>query len=59
VYTGYRAIHKCRLKLYHEKKKPHVNMIRKEGCLLWAEAHLKWKEEKKWKAALWSDESNI
>ena len=41
-----RAIHKCRLKLYHAKKNPHVNMIQKHCHLLWAKAHLKWTEAK-------------
>ena len=36
------AIHKCRLKLYHAKKNPHVNMIQKHCHLLWAKANLKW-----------------
>ena len=39
---------KCKLKLYHAKKK-------KCHYLLWAKAHLKWSE--KWKTVLWSDES--
>ena len=46
------AIHKCKLKLYHAKEKPYVNMIQKRRCLLWAKAHLKWTEAK-WKTVLW------
>ncbi len=49
---------KCQLKLYHEKRKPYVNMVQKRCGVLWAKAHLKWKVSK-WKSALWSDESKF
>ena len=39
------VIHKCKLKLYHAKKKPHVNTIQKCCCLLWIKAHLKWSDQ--------------
>ena len=58
VNTVRRAIHKCKLKLYHAKKKPYVNTIQKRRRLLWAKAHLKWTEAK-WKTVLWSDESKF
>ncbi len=32
----------CQLKLYHEKRKPYVNMVKKRRRVLWAKAHLKW-----------------
>ena len=38
------------------KKKPRVNTIQKQCCLLWTKAHLKCSEDK-WKTDLWSDES--
>ena len=48
VNTVNRAIHKCKLKLYHAKKK---------RCrLIWVRAYLKWTEAK-WKTVLWVDES--
>ena len=56
VNTVHRAIHKCKLKLYHAKKKPYVNTIQKRRHLLWAKAHLNWA---KWKTVLWSDESKF
>ena len=44
VNTVHHAIHKCRSKLCHAKKKPYVNMI-KECChLLWTKANFKWTE---------------
>ena len=58
VNTVRRAIHKCKLKLYHAKKKPYVNTIQKRHRLLWAKAHLKWTEAK-WKTVLWSDKSKF
>ena len=46
------AIHKCRLKLSHAKRKPYVNMIHKRRPL-WAKAFLKWTEAN-WKSVvLW------
>jgi len=42
--TAHCVLHKCSLKLYHEKKKPHENTIQKSCCLLWAESDLKWTE---------------
>ncbi len=36
-----RAICRCQLKLYHEKRKPYVNMVQKRCCVLWAKANLK------------------
>ena len=56
VNTVPRAIHKCKLKLYHAKKKPYVNTIQKRCRPLWAKAHLKWTEAK-WKTVLWSHKS--
>ena len=46
VNTVHRAVHKCRLKLYHSKKKSYVNMIQKHCRPLWIKAHLKWTETK-------------
>jgi len=37
-------INECRLKLYHTKKKPYVNMTWKPCCLLWTKLNLKWME---------------
>ena len=54
VNTALWALHKCRLKPCHAKKKPYLIMIQR----LWAKDFLKWTEAK-WKAALWSDECNI
>ncbi len=55
VNTIRRAICRCQLKLYHAKRKPYVNMVRKCRRVLWAKAHLKWTVSK-WKSVLWSDE---
>ena len=52
------SVHKWKLKLYHVKKKPYVNMIQKHRHLLWAKANLRWSEAK-WKTVLWSDESQF
>ncbi len=56
VNTISHVIYRCRLKLYHAKRKPFVNMVQKHRCVLWAKAHLKWTVSK-WKSFLWSDES--
>ncbi len=58
VNTIRRAICRCRLKLYHAKRKPYVNMVQKRRHVLWAKAHLKWTISK-WKRVLWSDESKF
>ncbi len=42
VNTIHRASFRCQLKLYHAKRKPHVNMARKRHRVLLAKAHLKW-----------------
>ncbi len=52
------AICRCQLKLYHEKRKPYVNMVQKRRRVLWAKAHLKCTVSK-WKSVLWSDESKF
>ncbi|KAF3700754.1 hypothetical protein EXN66_Car016442 [Channa argus] len=39
-------IHKCKLDLYHAKKKPDVNTSQKHHPVLWVKAHLKWSEPK-------------
>ncbi len=58
VNTIHRAICRCQLKLYHAKRKPCVNMVRKCCRVLWAKAHLKLTVSK-WKSVLWSDESKF
>ncbi len=40
--------------LYHAKRKPHVNMVQKHSCFLWAKAHFKLTVSN-WKSVLWSD----
>lgn len=51
-----RAIHNCRLQLYHAQKKAYVNMIQKHHHLLGLiKAHSTWNEAK-WETDLWSDE---
>ena len=57
-YHDHYAVHKCKLKLYHAKKKPCVNTIHKRCHLLWVKAHLKWFEAK-WKSVPSSDESKF
>ncbi len=52
------TICRCQLKLYHEKRKPYLNMVQKRRRVLWAKAHLKWTVSK-WKSVLWSDESKF
>ncbi len=47
-----------KVKLYHAKRKPYVNMVQKRHRVLWAKAHLKWTVSK-WKSVLWSDESKF
>ena len=49
------TIYKCKLKLYHAKRKPYFTNIQNHSRLLWARAHLRWTEQ--WKSVLWSDES--
>jgi len=39
--TVHRAIHQCRLKLYHAERKPYLDIIQKHGCTLGPIAHLK------------------
>ncbi len=58
VNTIRRAICRCQLKLYHAKRKPYVNMVKKHRRVLWTKAHLKWTVSK-WKSVLWSDESKF
>ncbi len=58
VNTIRRAICRCKLKLYHAKRKPYVNMVQKCCRVLWAKAHLKWTVSK-WKSVLWSEESKF
>ena len=58
VNTVRRYIHKCKLKLYHAKRKPYINNTQKRRRLLWARAHVRWTEAK-WKSVLWSDESTF
>ncbi len=58
VSTIRHAICRCQLKLYHAKRKPHVNMVQKRCCVLWAKASLK-RTVSKWKSVLWSDESQF
>ncbi len=48
VNTIRHAIYRCKLKLYHAKRKPYVNMVQKCLRVLWAKAHLKWTVSK-WK----------
>ena len=51
-FTVHRAIHKCRLELYHtELKKLYVNEMQKHRRLLWIKAHLKLTEAK-WKTVV-------
>ncbi|KAF0030331.1 hypothetical protein F2P81_017062 [Scophthalmus maximus] len=58
VSTVRRYIYKCKLKLYHAKRKPFINSTQKRRRLLWARAHLRWTDAK-WKSVLWSDESTF
>ncbi len=58
VNTIRRAICRCQLKLFHAKRKPHVNMVEKHRRVLWAKAYLKCIVSK-WKSVLWSDESKF
>ncbi len=58
VNTIRRAICRCQLKLYHEKRKTYVNMVQKCRRVLWAKAHLKWTVSN-WKSVLWSDKSKF
>ncbi len=58
VNTIRHAICRCQLKLYHAKRKPHVNMVQKRCRVLWAKASLK-RTVSKWKSVLWSDESQF
>ncbi len=58
VNTIRRAICRCRIKLYHAKRKPYVNMVQKRRRVPWAKGHLKWTVSK-WKSVLWSDESKF
>ncbi len=58
VNTVRRYINKCKLKLYHAKRKPYINNTQKRRRLLWARAHLRWTDAK-WKSVLWSDESTF
>uniref|UniRef100_A0AAR2J834 Transposase Tc1-like domain-containing protein n=1 Tax=Pygocentrus nattereri TaxID=42514 RepID=A0AAR2J834_PYGNA len=58
VNTVRRSIYKCKLKLCHAKRKPHINNTQKRRRLLWAGAHLRWTDAK-WKSVLWSDESTF
>ena len=51
-------MYKCKLKLYHAKRKPYINNTQKHCRLLWARAHLRWTDAK-WKSVLWSDESTF
>ncbi len=51
VNTTRRAICRCQLKLYHAKRKPYVNIVRKRRCVLWAKPRLKWTVSK-WKSVL-------
>ena len=41
VSTVHHADHKCKLKMYHAKKRPYMNIIQNHSRLLWAKAHLK------------------
>ncbi len=58
VNTIRHAICRCQLKLYHAKRKPHVNMVQKRCRVLWAKASLK-RTVSKWRSVLWSDESQF
>ncbi len=49
VNTIRRAICRCQLKHYHAERNPHVNMVQKRCCVLWAKAHLIWTVSK-WKS---------
>lgn len=57
VNSIYRAIPSYRLKLFHEKKKPCVNMVQKHHPL-WAKAHLKGSEAK-WKLVCGQTNHNL
>ncbi|KAI3374532.1 hypothetical protein L3Q82_021102, partial [Scortum barcoo] len=60
VNTVRRYISKCKLKLYHAKRKPYINNTQKRRhWRLWARAHLRWTDALKWKSVLWSDESTF
>lgn len=54
VNTICHCIYKCKLRLYHAKKKLYINQIQKHCHLLWAQAHSRWTEAKR-KTGLWSD----
>ncbi len=58
VNTIRHAIYRCKLNLYHAKRKPYVNMVQKHHRVLWANAHLKWTVSK-WKGVIWSDKSKF
>lgn len=58
VNTVRRYISKCKLKLYHAKRKPYINNTQKRHQLFWARGHLRWTDAK-WKSVLWSDESTF
>ncbi len=58
VNTIHCAICRCKLKLYHAKRKPYVNMVQKRCRVLWVKAHLKLTVSK-WKSVMWSDESKF
>ncbi len=54
VNTIRRVICRCKLKLYHSKRKPYVNMVQNRRHVLWAKAHLE-STVSKWKSVQWSD----
>ncbi len=58
VNTICRAICRCQLKLYHAKRKPYGNVVKKRRHVLWAMAHLKWTVSKL-KSVLWSEENKF
>ncbi len=58
VNTICRAICRCHLNLYRAKRKPYVNMVQKQHCVLWAKAPLKWTVSNL-KNVLWSDETKF
>ncbi|XP_076588395.1 uncharacterized protein LOC143321716 isoform X2 [Chaetodon auriga] len=54
VNTVRRCLCKCKLRLYHARRKPYIDTIQKRRRLLWARAHLGWTDAK-WRRMLWSD----
>ncbi len=58
INTVRRAICRCQLKLYHAKRKQHVNTVQKRHRVLRTKAQLKWTVSKQ-KSVLWSDESKF